>query len=157
MATLHFIYGRPGAGKTSLARALGARLPAVVLIEDEWLAALGGTITSVDEYRAASAKVRGVIAPMVTSYLALGGTVVMDFAGNTVRDRAWVRSLFEAARAEHVLHVLDVPVDECRRRLHARNAERPAGLYFGHVADELFDAILPYIVPPSPDEGFQVA
>jgi predicted kinase len=154
---LHFIYGLPGAGKTTLARALAARLPALAIIEDEWLAALGGTIITVAAYREAATKVRGVIAPMVTSFLALGGTVVMDFAGNTVRDRAWVRSIFEAAGVAHQLHVLDVPVDECRRRLHARNAARPPGLYFGHVADELFDAIVPHIVPPAPDEAFQLA
>lgn len=156
MTTLHFIFGRPCAGKTSLARALGTPLGAVVFIEDEWLLALGGTITTVEQYLDASRRVRGLMAPLIARLLELGTPVVLDFAANTVRDRAWVRGLFEAAGADHVLHVLDVPVEECRRRLHQRNAEQPAGLYFGHVADDLFDRIVPHIVLPAPDEGFHV-
>lgn len=156
LSTLHFVYGRPGAGKTGFGRALAARVGALMLCEDEWLASLGGAITTVEAYREASGRVRGLIAPLVTRVLALDVSVVLDFAANTVRDRAWVRALFEAAGADHVLHVLDVPVDECRRRLHQRNADQPPGLYYGHVGDDLFDRILPHIVPPTPDEGFHV-
>ncbi len=47
MATLHFICGKVGAGKTaSLARALGRTLPAVVFCEDEWLVTLGFEVRS---------------------------------------------------------------------------------------------------------------
>jgi hypothetical protein len=28
------------------------------------------------------------------------------------------------------------------------------GLYFGHVSDELFDQVVPHIVPPAAGEGF---
>jgi predicted kinase len=157
VATLHFVYGNPGAGKTRLARAIAAEAPAVFFCEDEWLLALGGTITTVAQYRDASRRVRGLIAPLATRVLALGTSIVFDFAANTVRDRAWVRAIFEGAGAEHLLHVLDVPVEECRRRLHERNATRPPGLYFGDVSDELFDAVVPHIVPPDPGEGFRIA
>ena len=67
-----------------------------------------------------------------------------------------MRSIFEAARAEHVLHVLDVPDDECRRRVHARNDAKPAGLYFGQVSDAIFDAVLPHIALPTDAEGFTI-
>jgi hypothetical protein len=30
--------------------------------------------------------------------------VVLDFGGNTVEDRNWVRAVFESADAAHVLH-----------------------------------------------------
>ena len=156
MPSLQFVYGPPAAGKTRLARALAEETPALLFCEDEWLQALGGTITTLDEYRDAARRVRGLIAPMATRVLQLGTSVVFDFAGNTVAHRAWVRSIFEAAGADHVLHVLDVPLDECRRRLHERNATRPPGLYFGDVSDALFDQVVPHIVPPSPDEGFRL-
>ena len=156
MATLHFVYGYPAAGKTGLARELAARVPAVMFCEDEWLAALGGVITSVAEYVEASRRVRSLIAPLATSILSLGTSVAFDFGANTIAHRAWVRTIFEAAGADHVLHVLDVPVDECRRRLHERNATKPAGLYFGDVSDTLFDAVVARIVPPGPEEGFRV-
>jgi predicted kinase len=35
VATLHFIYGLPGAGKTRHARALAAQVPALFICEDE--------------------------------------------------------------------------------------------------------------------------
>lgn len=156
VATLHFVYGKPGAGKTRLARELAASVPAVLFCEDEWLVALADPITTLEQFVAASRRQRAVIGPMATRILALGTSVVFDFAANTVRDRAWVRSIFEAAGADHMLHVLDVPEEECRRRIRERNAAKPAGLYFGDVSEEIVTQVLPYIVPPSESEGFRV-
>jgi predicted kinase len=154
MATLHFVYGKPGAGKTSLARELAASTPPVPFIEEEWRVLLCDPITTLAEYAGAARRVRAIIAPLATRILELDTSVVFDFAANTPRERAWVRAIFEAARAEHVLHVLDVPHDECRRRVHARNDAKPAGLYFGHVSDAIFDAVLPHITLPTEAEGF---
>lgn len=157
MATLHFIYGWPGAGKTTLARQLGERERAVVFCEDEWLATLAPErITSLQQYVEASARIRRLIAPLARRLLELGVSVVLDFAGNTPSHRAWVKAIAEAVSAEHLLHVLDVPADECRRRLHERNATKPPGLYFGDVSDELFDAVVQHIVPPRDDEGIRM-
>jgi predicted kinase len=158
VATLHFIYGWPAAGKTTLARALGDRERAVVFCEDEWLATLAiEPITSLQGYVESSARVRRLIAPLATRLLALGVPVVFDFAGNTPSHRAWVKGIADAANADHLLHVLDVPADECRRRLHQRNATKPDGLYFGEVGDALFDAVVQRIVPPRADEAIRIA
>ncbi len=158
MATLHFIHAWPGAGKTTLARKLAAASsPAVAFIEDEWLATLAPEpITMLAHYLTWSGRIRRVIAPIATQLLTLGTNVIFDFAANTIAGRAWVRSIFEAADADHVLHVLDVPAAECKRRLHERNRTKPAGLYFGDVADDLFDAVVQHIVPPSPDEEVEL-
>lgn len=158
MATLHFIYGWPGAGKTTLARALGEREAAVVFCEDEWLATLAAErITSLQGYIEASGRIRRLIAPLATRLLVLGVSVVFDFAGNTPPHRAWVKAIADAANADHLLHVLEIPVEECRRRLHERNATRPAGLYFGDVSDALFDAVVQHVVPPGSEEAIRIA
>jgi predicted kinase len=158
VATLHFIYGWPGAGKTTLARALGEHERAVVFCEDEWLAALAtGRITSLDQFVEASARIRRLIAPLAARLLALGVSVVFDFAGNTPSHRAWVKAIADATSADHLLHVLDVPADECKRRLHERNAAKPEGLYFGDVSDELFEAVVQRIVPPRAEEAIRMA
>jgi predicted kinase len=156
VATLHFIYGKPGAGKTTLARELGRTVPGLVFCEDEWISRLGFEIGGFDDFLRASARVRGVIAPLAVDVLRLGVSVVFDFAGNTPTHRAWARALFETAKADHVLHVLELSDDECLANIHRRNDERPVGVYWGHVADEIFRAVTPRIVPPAPDEGFHV-
>ena len=58
MATLHFIGGKAGAGKTTLARELARTLPAVVFVEDEWIDTLGFEIKSLEAFGVASIKVR---------------------------------------------------------------------------------------------------
>jgi predicted kinase len=156
MATLHVIGGKAGAGKTTMARALGRSLPAIVFCEDEWIATLGFVVRSLEDYLAASSRCRAVIATLVPDLLRAGVSVVLDFGGNTVRGRAWVRSLFEAADAAHALHWIDASDAACLDGIHRRNREQPAGIYWGDVSDELFHAVNPHIVPPTPQEGFHV-
>jgi len=156
MATLHFICGKAGAGKTTLARELGKSLPAIVVCEDEWISRLGFEIRSLEDYREASGRCRKVIGSLVPDLLRLGVSVVLDFAANTVQRRAWIRSLFEATGADHVLHWIEASDAECLDNLHRRNEEKPAGIYWGSVSDELFHAVNPHFVPPSLEEGFHV-
>ena len=156
MATLHFICGKAGAGKTTLARSLGASLPAVVLCEDEWVSTLGFEIGSFEDFVVASRRCRAVMAPLIADMLRLGASVVLDFAGNTPRNRQWVRELATAAASDCVLHVIEASDAQCLANIHRRNVEKPPGVYWGPVADEMFHAATAYFVPPAPDERFQI-
>jgi predicted kinase len=156
VATLHFIGGKPGAGKTTLARALGRSVPAIVFCEDEWLETLGFEIHSLDDYRKAARRCGDVMAPLVLDLLHLGVSVVLDVPANTVNARTWARSLFEAAGADHLLHWIDGSDAECLDNVHRRNDEKPAGAYWGPVSDEQVRRVLPLIVPPAPEERFNV-
>jgi len=153
---LHFICGKAGAGKTTLARELGRKLPAVVFVEDEWIDTLGFEIRSLDDFRVASVKVRKLIASLAGDLLRLGVSVVFDFAGNTRNDRQWVRAIIEAADADHVLHVIEAPDEQCLANIHRRNEEKPAGIYSGYVSDETFHAVTAHFLPPQADERFRV-
>jgi predicted kinase len=156
MAALHFIAGKAGAGKTTLARALGRELPAAVVCEDEWLVQIAEPIENLADYLKASRRLRSVLAPHVTELLRLGVSVVFDFAGNTVRDRAWVRSIYEAAGADHVLHYIPVDDETCQARVRRRNETKPAGVFYGVVTDAQVAEVNAHFVPPAPDEGFTV-
>ena len=156
MATLHFICAKAGAGKTTLARELGRTLPAVVFCEDEWLDTLGFEIRSLEDFVAASSKWRDLIGPLAIELLRLGVSVVFDFAGNTIKSRQWVRTIFEAANADHVLHVIAATDAQCLANIHRRNREKPSGVYWGPVTDETFHRVTAYFAPPQPEEGFRV-
>src|SRR5919106_3255955 len=116
MATLHFISGKAGAGKTTLARHIARTAPAVLICEDEWMSRLADPIENLQQYLAAAARIRSVIAPLSIDLLKLGTSVVFDFAGNTVHDRRWVRSIFESANADHRLHYILAVDDICKAR-----------------------------------------
>src|SRR6202043_3243121 len=100
MAALHFICGKAGARKTTLARELGRTLPAVVICEDEWIDTLGFEIRSHDDFERAAWKWRTLIGPLTSELLRLGVSVVFDFSGNTVKSRQWVRTICETANAD---------------------------------------------------------
>ena len=151
MATLHFICGRAGAGKTTLARELGRMLPAAVFCEDEWVDKLGFEIHSFDDAWSACLKVRGLIGPLAGDLLRLGVS-----AGNTIECRQWVRTIFEAADADHVLHVIETADAQCLANIQRRNKEKPAGVYWGDVTEEMFHRVNIYFVPPQHREGFQI-
>jgi len=118
MATLHFICGKAGAGKTTLARELGRTLPAMVFVEDEWIDTLGFEIKSLKDFGVASSKVRKLIASLTSDLLRLGVSVVFDFAGNTRKDRQWARSIFEDANVDHLLHVIEATDEQCLANIH---------------------------------------
>ena len=156
MATLHFICGKAGSRKTTLARKLGQTLPAVVICEDDWIDTLGFEIRSLDDFIAASSKWRSLIGPLASEMLRLGVSVVFDFAGNTANGRRWVRSIFEATDADHVLHVIQATDAQCLANIHRRNREKPPGIYWGHVADDIFHQVTGHFAPPEPEEGFHI-
>ena len=155
-ATLYCICGKIAAGKSTLARQLATEHAAVLICEDEWLVRLEAEIASFDDFRRHARRLRAAIGPHVVQLLRLGVSVVLDAPANTPNDRAWIRSLFEAAGAAHELHVIAAPDELCKARLRRRNETRPDGLYFGHVAEDLFDPVTSLLVPPAETEGFNV-
>ena len=156
MATLHFICGKMASGKTTLARRLAQQHDAALFCEDEWLTLIEAPIANFAEFVVHSRRLRAALAPHAVELLRLGTSVVFDFAGNTPKERAWVRSLFERVSADHVLHVIDRADDDCKRQLRLRNETKPEGLYYALGTEAEFDAVTRYFVPPSDAERFNV-
>lgn len=153
-ATLHLLCGKIAAGKSTLTKQLAEAPGTVLLSEDHLLARLyPGEITTVADYARRAACLRDAIGPHVEALLRARISVVLDFPANTLATRAWMRTLFEGALADHQLHYLDVPDEVCKARLRARNA---AGVHDYQTSDAEFDIITSYFVPPTPAEGFNL-
>ena len=154
-AKLIFFCGKMAAGKSTLAKDLAERRNAVLLVQDELLEKLfPGEIIDIPGFVKYSSRLKDAIAPVISSLLAKGITVVLDFPGNTTTQRAWFRQLFEGASADHELHFIDAPDDLCKRQLKVRSEHLPPGTAW--TTDAEFDAITAYFQPPSSEEAFNV-
>ncbi len=67
-----------------------------------------------------------------------------------------VRSIFEAAGADHVLHYIPADDATCMARVRTRNETQPPGVFFGVVTEAQVEEVNRYFTPPSSDEGFQL-
>ncbi|CAB3926721.1 AAA family ATPase [Achromobacter anxifer] len=149
---LHFLCGKIGAGKSTLAQALAARPATILLSEDSWLAALyPGEIVDLTDYARCASRLRNAMGSHVAALVRSGLSVVLDFPANTRRSRDWLRQVAQEAGCAHQLHYLDLPDEVCKARLRARNA---SGTHPYTTTDEQYDAITAYFVEPEDDEGF---
>lgn len=143
------------AGKSTLAREIAQREDAILIVQDEWLGQLfPGEIVDIPGFVKYSSRLREALSGHIVLLLSKGISVVLDFPGNTRRQRAWLRELFERANADHELHYVDVPDELCKRQLRQRSQNLPEGSAF--TSDAEFDAITKFFQPPFDDEHFNV-
>ena len=153
-ATLYLICGKIAAGKSTLARRLSARAPALLISEDHWTSKLfADDLKTIEDYGRLSARLRAAMEPHVVDILRQGLSVVLDFPANTVKNRDWTRSLITEAQVDHELHWLDIPDAVCMERLRNRNA---GGEHPFQVSDAEYAQFTSYFVPPESDEGFHL-
>ena len=153
--TLTFFTGKMGAGKTTRSKQLAAAHNAVLLSEDDWLAALyPNQISSLDDYLQYSGRLKVQFRHLVQSILISGTDVVMDFPGNTRRQRAWFRQLAEEVNAPVKLVFLEVSDAVCLERIAQRAIEQPERAATDTA--ELFHQVTRYFEAPGEDEAFDV-
>ena len=118
---LIIVCGLPGSGKTTYARQLETKRRALRLCPDEWMDAL--SIDIWDEAR--RAKIEALQWKLGQQFLALGGTVIIEWGtwGRSERDALRERARQLGARVE--LHYLTAPVDVLLKRTKQRQMEDP--------------------------------
>jgi predicted kinase len=154
-SVLHFISGKLGSGKTTLAKSIANENHAIFISEDIWLEKLfPNMINNFQDYLLYSRRFRAMIAIHVIQLLNHGVSVIFDFAGNVSQERQWVKSIIDQAQSSHILHYIVASDDLCRSQFKMRNLNLPEGSKI--VTDEEFDAVNKYFMAPTKDEGFNI-
>src|SRR5262249_55944272 len=152
--TLYLLCGKIAAGKSTLARQLASR-PGILLVDmDHWMSTLFPIENrTIEDFARLSARLRDAMGPHVIDILRQDLSVVLDFPGNTVKWRGWMRSLINEAKVAHELHFLDVSDAICKERLRQRNI---SGDHPYQVDEATYELFTTYFVPPTSDEAFNV-
>jgi predicted kinase len=147
---LIFFCGKMGAGKSTLAQAIAQERGALLLSEDEWLAQLyPQQVASLQDYKAFSSKIKPLVRQIAQSALKGGLDVVLDFPGNTVDQRAWLRQVGDDVGAEHMLYYIDIADEICLARIAQRGNP-------GTDTPQMFDAVGRYFTAPTVQERLNI-
>ncbi|TCK02601.1 AAA family ATPase [Marinobacterium mangrovicola] len=153
--TLFFFCGKMGAGKSTQAKAVATENNAILISEDEWLAAhYPNQIQTFDDYLALSRTIKPFIQAHVQNILATGTSVVMDFPANTVNQRAWFKALCSDADCEHEMQFLDLTDDQCLAQVAQRRLEQPERAHFDTA--EVFAHVTRFFEPPAAEENLNI-
>lgn len=134
-----FVNGLPGSGKSTLARRLVDARPGWFLLDvDDLRTSVGGWS---DDFAGAGRIVRPVAQAIVRSVVAGGGTVVMPQLLPDADELAEFATHAREAGGRVIHAMLDVPVEECWRRLgvRARTRDLPDGPSLGRVVQEAME------------------
>ncbi len=153
--TLTSFCGKMGAGKSTKAKELALEKNTILISEDEWLATLYPTeISSFDDYIKYSSILRPLIKTHVQKILLTGTNVVLDFPGNTAKQRMWFKKLSEEIEAVHNLIFIDVSDEKCLEQISKRRIEQPERAAFD--SEEMFHHVTKYFEVPSEIEELEI-
>lgn len=140
MARLILMCGLPGAGKTTAARELAERLPAVRLCPDEWMAELDVDLFD-EPFRE---RLERIFWTQAQELLALGQNVILESGFWLRSDRDEKRKGARALGAAVELRYLHAPLPELARRIRERATIA--------ITEELLAEYATYFEPPDAAE-----
>ena len=155
LGTLYFFCGKMGAGKSTKSKQLAIEKQAVLLSEDEWLSSLyPNQITAFEDYLKFSAQLKPMVKKLVQNILSIGTNVVMDFPGNTQKQRKWFLDLVLEINANHQLIFLNLNNEQCLQQIAQRRNEQPERAEFD--TEETFVKVTNVFEAPIASEGLNI-
>ena len=153
MATIHLICGFMGFGKTTFAKELARKLPAVRLTHDEFMVDLYGRNMTDAEFHARYAKVDDILWKLAEQILNTGTDVIMDYGFWRKETRRQVQQKALKLTKNIVWHQLVCDVNIAKARVLKRTDEKPEELF---IDEACFDEKLKQYEPITANEGLPV-
>lgn len=151
MATLHMMVGLPCSGKSTEARRLAKALPALLLSPDGWhLRLYGSDLDDRALHDIRHGTVEALQWDLAVQALSLGVDVILDYGFWAREEREDFRARARAAGAKTMLHPQEPPREELLRRLDARNANLPEGVFL--IPRETMEGYMAVYQPIEADE-----
>ena len=152
---LVFFSGKMGAGKTTLAKSLSKEPKTIYLSEDEILSSLyPNRIKNIKDYVLYSNRIKPFIMNLVKTLTKNELSVIMDFPGNTVRQREWFKTLIDVCVVDSKLIYLKVADEICIHQILKRREEEPERHQWDN--EETFYKISEHFQEPAEAEGFNL-
>ena len=150
MTTVHMIHGYLGAGKTTFARALEQRLPALRLTHDEGMLRLYGEDPPSEQFQVSFGRVSERIEFVWTRCTGLGFPVVLDLGFWSRAQRDDVRSTASAMGADVQRYRQGCPDGVAWARIEQRNRNLTDSLF---IARNTFMVLKDRFEPLGADEA----
>ena len=152
---LVFFSGKMGAGKTTYAKKSSNEPHTIYLSEDEILSSFyPSEIKNIEDYILYSERIKPYIMKLVKKLTETDLSIIMDFPGNTIKQREWFKMLIEACQVDGKLIYLKVADEVCIKQLLKRRQEEPARHQFDN--EEMFYRITKFFEEPSDKEGLRL-
>ena len=150
-----FLTGKMASGKSTFAKAYAEEINAIVLSEDKILESLfSEEIKTIQDYVLYSNKIKDFIIDIVKTLVNKNIHVILDFPGNTIKQRAWFKNIIKETKANHQLIFLDIDDETCLKQLLKRSSELPSRNHFD--TKETFYQLKTFFQEPTDDEGFNI-
>jgi adenylate kinase family enzyme len=152
---LIFFSGKMGAGKTTYAKSLSREPNTVYLSEDEILSSFyPNEVKSIEDYELYSKRIKSYIMGLVKRLVENGLIVIMDFPGNTLKQREWFKYVIEVCQVDSKLIYLKVADEVCIQQILKRKNEEPDRHLWDN--EEMFYKMTKYFQEPTDEEGFNL-
>ena len=144
-----------GSGKSTLSREIASTEDTVLISEDEWLKTLYPTeIMNFEDYLKYSSRLKAIIKSHVQNILNSGVSVVMDFPGNTEKQRMWFKEIYTEYGFPHKLMYIEASDSLCMQQIKKRVKANPERAQFD--TEDVFHQVTSYFQPPSEHECFTI-